>query len=53
VKVGPTIFVPLRRRRRARYHEESTPTIIDGLTQAYNARYLYEALERGSSAVAV
>ena len=39
--------VPLRRRRRGAYHEEIyRMTIIDGLTQIHNKRYLFEALER-------
>lgn len=48
VKVGPTIFKFLSGADvEAQYHEEIYRlTIIDGLTQAYNARYLYEALER-------
>ncbi|MFO0552608.1 MAG: GGDEF domain-containing protein [Polyangiaceae bacterium] len=48
VKVGPTIFKFLSGADvEAQYHEEIYRlTIMDGLTQAYNARYLYEALER-------
>jgi two-component system cell cycle response regulator len=48
VKVGPTIFKFLSGADvESQYHEEIYRlTIIDGLTQAYNARYLYEALER-------
>jgi two-component system cell cycle response regulator len=48
VKVGPTIFRFLSGADvEAQYHEEIYKlTIIDGLTQAYNARYLYESLER-------
>ncbi len=48
VKVGPTIFKFLSGADvEAQYHEEIYRlTIMDGLTQIYNARYLYEALER-------
>jgi two-component system cell cycle response regulator len=48
VKVGPTIFKFLSGADvESQYHEEIYRlTIMDGLTQAYNARYLYEALER-------
>lgn len=48
VKVGPTIFKFLSGADvEGQYHEEIYKlTIIDGLTQAYNARYLYESLER-------
>lgn len=48
VKVGPTIFKFLSGADvEASYHEEIYRlTIQDGLTQIYNARYLYEALER-------
>lgn len=48
VKVGPTIFKYFSGADvEAQYHEEIyRMTIIDGLTQAYNKRYLYEALER-------
>lgn len=48
VKVGPTIFKFLSGADvEAQYHEEIYKlTIMDGLTQVYNARYLYEALER-------
>jgi two-component system cell cycle response regulator len=48
VKVGPTIFKFLSGADvEASYHEEIYRlTIMDGLTQIYNARYLYEALER-------
>ncbi len=48
IKVGPTIFKYLSGADvEAQYHEEIYRlTIIDGLTQAYNARYLYECLER-------
>ncbi len=48
VKVGPTIFKFLAGADvESQYHEEIYRlTIMDGLTQIYNARYLYEALER-------
>ncbi len=48
VKVGPTIFKFLSGADvESQYHEEIYRlTIIDGLTQAYNKRYLFEALER-------
>jgi two-component system cell cycle response regulator len=48
VKVGPTIFKFLSGADvEAQYHEEIYRlTIMDGLTQIYNARYLFEALER-------
>jgi len=48
VKVGPTIFKFFSGEDvEAQYHEEIYRlTIMDGLTQIYNARYLYEALER-------
>jgi two-component system cell cycle response regulator len=48
VKVGPTIFKFLSGADvESQYHEEIYRlTIMDGLTQAFNARYLYEALER-------
>ncbi len=48
VKVGPTIFKFLSGADvESQYHEEIYRlTIMDGLTQIYNARYLYEALER-------
>jgi diguanylate cyclase (GGDEF)-like protein len=48
VKVGPTIFKFLSGTDvESQYHEEIYRlTIIDGLTQAYNKRYLFEALER-------
>src|SRR5689334_6833480 len=48
VKIGPTIFKFLSGADvEAQYHEEIyRMTIMDGLTQIYNARYLYEALER-------
>jgi diguanylate cyclase (GGDEF)-like protein len=48
VKVGPTIFKYFSGEDvEAQYHEEIyRMTIIDGLTQIYNKRYLYEALDR-------
>jgi diguanylate cyclase (GGDEF)-like protein len=48
VKIGPTIFKFLTGADvEAQYHEEIyRMTIIDGLTQIHNKRYLYEALER-------
>ncbi|AKT35993.1 GGDEF domain-containing protein [Chondromyces crocatus] len=48
VKIGPTIFKFLSGADvEAQYHEEIyRMTIIDGLTQIYNKRYLLEALER-------
>lgn len=48
VKIGPTIFKFLSGADvEAQYHEEIYQmTIIDGLTQIHNKRYLYEALER-------
>lgn len=48
IKIRPTIFKYLSGAdAEARYHEEIYKlTIIDGLTQIYNKRYLYEALER-------
>jgi diguanylate cyclase (GGDEF)-like protein len=48
VKVGPTIFKFLSGADvEAQYHEEIyRMTIIDGLTQIHNKRYLHEALER-------
>ena len=48
VKVGSTIFKFLSGADvEAQYHEEIYRlTIIDGLTQVHNKRYLYEALER-------
>ena len=48
VKVGPTIFKFLSGADvEAQYHEEIyRMTIIDGLTQIHNKRYMYEALER-------
>ncbi len=47
-KIGPTIFKYLSGADvESQYHEEIYRlTIIDGLTQTYNKRYLYEALER-------
>lgn len=48
VKIGPTIFKFLSGADvEAQYHEEIyRMTIMDGLTQIYNKRYLFEALER-------
>jgi diguanylate cyclase (GGDEF)-like protein len=48
VKIGATIFKFLSGADvEAQYHEEIYRlTIIDGLTQGHNQRYLYEALER-------
>ncbi|MEJ7733874.1 MAG: GGDEF domain-containing protein [Polyangiaceae bacterium] len=48
VKIGPTIFKFLSGADvEAQYHEEIyRMTIIDGLTQIHNKRYLFEALER-------
>ena len=48
IKVGPTILKFLSGAdAEAKYHEEIyRMTIIDGLTQIHNKRYLYEALER-------
>ncbi len=48
IKVGPTILKYLSGAdAEAKYHEEIYKmTIIDGLTQIHNKRYLYEALER-------
>lgn len=48
VKVGPTILKYLTGDdAEAKYHEEIyRMTIVDGLTQVHNKRYLYEALER-------
>jgi two-component system, cell cycle response regulator len=48
VKIGPTIFKYLSGADvEAQYHEEIyRMTIMDGLTQIHNKRYLYEALER-------
>jgi len=48
VKVGPTIFKFLSGADvEAQYHEEIyRMTIVDGLTQIFNKRYLNEALER-------
>lgn len=48
VKIGPTIFKFLSGADvEAQYHEEIyRMTIIDGLTQIHNKRYLLEALER-------
>ncbi len=48
IKIGSTIFKYLSGADvEAQYHEEIYRlTIVDGLTQAYNKRYLSEALER-------
>ncbi len=48
VKIGPTIFKFLSGADvEAQYHEELyRMTIMDGLTQLHNKRYLYEALDR-------
>ena len=48
IKVGPTIFKFLSGAdAEAKYHEEIyRMTIVDGLTQIHNKRYLFEALER-------
>jgi two-component system cell cycle response regulator len=48
VKIGPTIFKFLSGADvEAQYHEEIyRMTIVDGLTQVHNKRYLFEALER-------
>ena len=48
IKVGPTIFKYLSGAdAEAKYHEEIyRMTIIDGLPQIHNKRYLFEALER-------
>lgn len=48
IKIGPTILKYLSGAdAEAKYHEEIYKmTIIDGLTQVHNKRYLYEALER-------
>ncbi len=48
LKVGPTILKFLSGAdAEAKYHEEIyRMTIVDGLTQIHNKRYLYEALER-------
>ena len=48
IKIGPTIFKFLSGADvEAQYHEEIyRMTIIDGLTQVHNKRYLFEALER-------
>jgi two-component system, cell cycle response regulator len=48
LKVGPTILKFLSGAdAEAKYHEEIyRMTIVDGLTQVHNKRYLYEALER-------
>jgi diguanylate cyclase (GGDEF)-like protein len=48
IQVGPTIFKYLTGAdAEAKYYEEIyRMTIVDGLTQIHNKRYLYEALER-------
>jgi diguanylate cyclase (GGDEF)-like protein len=48
IKIGPTIFKFLSGADvEAQYHEEIyRMTIVDGLTQVHNKRYLLEALER-------
>lgn len=48
IKVGPTIFKYLSGAdAESKYHEEIYKmTIMDGLTQIHNKRYLFEALER-------
>jgi two-component system cell cycle response regulator len=48
IKVGPTIFKYLSGAdAEAKYHEEIyRMTIVDGLTQIHNKRYLFESLER-------
>ncbi len=48
VKIGPSIFKFLTGTDvEAQYHEEIyRMTIVDGLTQIFNKRYLHEALER-------
>jgi diguanylate cyclase (GGDEF)-like protein len=48
IKIGPTILKFLSGAdAEAKYHEEIyRMTIVDGLTQIYNKRYLHEALER-------
>jgi len=48
IKVGPTILKFLSGAdAEAKYHEEIyRMTIVDGLTQIHNKRYLYESLER-------
>lgn len=48
IKIGPTILKYLSGAdAEAKYHEEIyRMTIVDGLTQIHNKRYLYEALER-------
>jgi diguanylate cyclase (GGDEF)-like protein len=48
IKIGPTIFKYLSGAdAEAKYHEEIyRMTIVDGLTQIHNKRYLCEALER-------
>lgn len=48
IQVGPTIFKYLTGAdAEAKYHEEIyRMTIVDGLTQIHNKRYLFESLER-------
>ena len=48
MKVGPTILKYLSGAdAEAKYHEEIyRMTIVDGLTQIHNKRYLFESLER-------
>ena len=48
IKIGPTILKYLSGAdAEAKYHEEIyRMTIVDGLTQIHNKRYLFEALER-------
>lgn len=48
IKIGPTILKFLSGAdAEAKYHEEIyNMTIVDGLTQVHNKRYLFEALER-------
>jgi two-component system cell cycle response regulator len=48
LKIGPTIFKFLTGTDvESQYHEEIyRMTIVDGLTQVFNKRYLYEALDR-------
>lgn len=48
IKIGPTIFKYLSGAdAEAKYHEEIyRMTIVDGLTQIHNKRYLFESLER-------
>lgn len=48
IKIGPTIFKYLSGAdAEAKYHEEIyRMTIVDGLTQIHNKRYLFESLDR-------